>query len=83
MNKLIHFTATWCMPCKKSQPIVDKFINDTKIEYEKIDIDVFPEKAKEYNVLGVPTFISYKDEKQYDRRVGVVSEFVLKGMFSL
>lgn len=83
MNKLIHFSAQWCVPCQKSQPVVDKFIAETKIEYEKIDIDMYPEKAKEYNILGVPTFISYKNEKQYDRRVGAVSEFVLKGMFSL
>jgi thioredoxin 1 len=83
MNKLIHFTANWCAPCKKSQPVVDKFINSTKIEYEQIDVDLFPDKAKEYNILGVPTFISYKDGKQYDRHVGVATNFLLQGMFNL
>jgi thioredoxin 1 len=83
MNKLLHFTAQWCVPCQKSQPIIDKFINDNKIEYQKIDIDIFPEKAKEYNIMGIPTLISYKDGMQYDRHTGISSEFIVKGMFSL
>lgn len=83
MNKLLHFTAQWCVPCQKSQPTINNFIQKNKIEYEKIDIDIFPEKAKEYNILGIPTLISYKDGIQYDRHVGAPSDFILNGMFSL
>lgn len=83
MYKLLHFTADWCAPCKKAKPIVDKFVEDYKVDYEQIDIDTQFKIAQEYNVLSIPTFISIKDGNIYDRHTGIPSEFILKGMFSI
>lgn len=83
VNKLLHFTAEWCGPCKKAKPIVDKFVEDYKLDYEQIDVDSDFKKAQEFNVLSIPTFISFKDGEYYDRHTGVPSEFILKGMFSI
>tara|TARA_R110002167_G_scaffold3485_1_gene17031 strand:- start:929 stop:1060 length:132 start_codon:yes stop_codon:yes gene_type:complete len=38
--KLLHFTATWCGPCKLMAPMVKEVMrNNPDIEYEKVDID--------------------------------------------
>jgi len=83
MKKLLHFSAVWCVPCQKSQPLVDQFLRDNPdIEYTKIDIDKDPDVAKEYSIMGVPTFISYSGGKQNNRHTGAPTVFQLKSLFN-
>lgn len=82
MKKLIHFSAEWCMPCKNNQTIVEKFLQENPdIEYKKIDIDKEPEVAKEYSVMGVPTYVSYWNGKMHDRKTGSATRFQLEQLF--
>jgi thioredoxin 1 len=82
MKELIHFTADWCMPCKKLTPIIEKFLSENKdIEYTRIDVDIDFNIAEQYNIMSVPTLISKVDGKIYDRATGLVSEFVVKSLF--
>lgn len=67
--KLLRFTASWCGPCKSLASNLDKI--DIKLPIEVIDIDVFPDVAKDYGVRGVPTLIKVKDGQEIDRYVGV------------
>lgn len=84
MKKLLHFSApSWCVPCQKTQPIVDSFIsNNQDIEYKYIDVDKDPQLSSEYQVLGVPTFIFYRDGKQVNRHIGVITENQLNSFFN-
>lgn len=84
MKKLIHFSApSWCIPCQKIQPLVNEFIlNNPEIEYKYIDVDKNSQLASEYQVLGVPTFIFYRDGKQVNRHVGIITEFQLTNFFN-
>lgn len=84
MKKLIHFSApSWCVPCQRTQPIVDGFIsNNPDIEYKYIDVDKDSQLASEYEVLGVPTFIFYRDGKQVNRHVGIITENQLSNFFN-
>ena len=60
-NKLVllHFTATWCHPCKTLETFVFSNAQVQRSMAEnviavKIDVDEFPEIVKEYGVGGVP-----------------------------
>lgn len=80
--ELLHFTATWCQPCKKIVPIILSFIEQmVGIKYTKVDVDDNIEKAKEYNVLSVPTLIVLKNNKIIARHSGVVNEEQLAKLF--
>jgi thioredoxin 1 len=73
MQKLIHFTAGWCQPCKAMAPMIDKFVTEhPKIKYEKFDIDL-PESMlaiEQFSVRGVPTFVILQDEKILAKHTG-------------
>lgn len=58
MKELIHFSATWCQPCKQMQPTIDKFLEDNPdISYVKYDADKDVIKFTENNITGVPAFV--------------------------
>lgn len=63
--RLLHFTATWCGPCKMMKPVVDSVVSERDdIEYVSVDIDENPETAADYDVMGVPTFILLNDSDE-------------------
>lgn len=73
MQELIHFTATWCQPCKAMTPMIDKFVADNPdIKYTKLDIDESDSMLaiEEYAVRGVPTFVILKDDEVLARHTG-------------
>lgn len=85
MKELVHFTADWCQPCKKMEPIIEEFIKENKdVKYTKINIEedreLFDYYNKKYRVMSVPTFLGLEDGKVIDGHVGVASKFVLKSL---
>jgi thioredoxin 1 len=82
MKQLLHFTATWCQPCKQMEvPIAMLVSSNLDINYNKIDVsDVFDE-AVEYGVRGVPTFIALKDGIEVARHTGVATNEKLLSLF--
>ena len=80
--ELLHFTATWCNPCKKIAPIILSFIEqNVGLKYTKIDVDDNTNIIKEYNILSVPTLIVLKDGEIFSRHTGVVNEEQLSKLF--
>lgn len=73
MQELIHFTATWCQPCKAMAPMIDKFVEEhPEIGYQKIDIDN-PDSMlaiEKFSVRGVPTFVILQDEEILAKHTG-------------
>lgn len=84
MKKLIHFSALeWCVPCQKIKPVVDNFIaNNPDIEYKYVDVDTESELSREYQVMGIPTFLFYRDGKQVNRHTGTITEAQLSNFFN-
>lgn len=72
---LIDFHATWCGPCKMMNPIVKQLAGDwkEKVRIIKIDIDKNQELSSKLKVMGVPTFMIYKDGKQVWRQSGMLT----------
>ena len=53
--KLLHFTATWCGPCKLMAPMVKEVMRSSPdIEYEKIDIDERPDIVAQVDTSAIP-----------------------------
>jgi thioredoxin 1 len=82
MKELIHFSATWCQPCKQMQPIIDKFLKDNPdIVYIKYDADEDVSVFQEQGIRGVPAFIGKVDGKEIFHK-GTATEAKLISLFA-
>ena len=81
-NKLsiVVFSATWCGPCKKYTPIIEKIATYYKgiVKVGKMDIDDSRTTAAIFNVMSVPTTIICKGALVVKQLVGVQREGILK-----
>ena len=70
---LVDFTATWCVPCKVVDPIVESLVPEMagRAKIGKLDIDESPDIYRGLGVNGVPHVLFFKDGKEQDRIVGV------------
>jgi len=61
---LFYFTASWCGPCQKIKPMIEKIASGTdpeKLEIYLVDIDENDGMASSFKIRSVPTFYLYKD----------------------
>ena len=62
------FTASWCGPCNKVKPYVEKLAKDNpEIRFANIDIDEAGDLVSSYKIKTTPTFITFKDEREVDK----------------
>ena len=64
LPQLAAFTATWCGPCQRAKPEVDRIEKAGLADVVRIDIDKQPDTAHQYQVFSVPTFILYRGGKE-------------------
>ncbi len=71
---LVDFSATWCAPCKKLEPIVDDVAGEYagRLKVVKVDIQKSPGTAARFGVLSVPTLILFLDGVVKDQVLGLV-----------
>jgi len=64
----VDFTASWCPPCKMIKPVfeewAEKFKDNDKVKFVKIDVDENDEVASEYAIRSMPTFKVFKAGKE-------------------
>lgn len=82
MPVMVEFWASWCPPCKRTEPILKKLQQEyaDTIKIAKINVDRNPKIAKEYNVKGVPTFIVFHNGECVTRDFGAKSKNQLQEM---
>lgn len=73
MLGILYFTATWCGPCKVFGPTLNRFAEEQGIDLEKVDVEIDPYKAAEYDVMSLPTIIWFKDGQPRQTLVGAQS----------
>ena len=71
---LVDFSATWCAPCKKLEPVVDEIAGeyDGRLKVVKVDVDKAPGVAAKFAVMSVPTLLFFRDGQVMDQVTGIV-----------
>jgi len=77
---LVDFHATWCGPCRAMLPILDEIQHELgdRVRIVKIDVDEYTDLAVQLQVMGVPTFMLYRDGQEVWRQAGVMTKAALK-----
>lgn len=75
MKELLHFTAEWCMPCKRLKPMLDELLpNYPDIVYNSINVDSNIDITNDYSVQSIPTMIILVDGAIHSRHRGIVTK---------
>ncbi|MDC1106995.1 thioredoxin [Prolixibacteraceae bacterium] len=76
MPVVVDFYATWCGPCKRQAPILEKFAKDNsgKVLVIKVDVDKNKTTAKKYQIRSIPTLMIFKGGKAAWKGTGVHTE---------
>src|SRR4030066_158339 len=69
---LVDFTAAWCGPCKQLEPIIQQLALDWggKMQVFRLDVDENPDLTIQFEVMGVPTVMLFKQGKPVERFSG-------------
>lgn len=76
---LVDFSATWCGPCKKLEPIVHEIAAayGGRLKVVKVDIATAPGTAARFGVLAVPTLLFFNGGVVKDQYTGLLSKKAL------
>ena len=71
---VVDFFANWCGPCRKLAPLLEEVETELaeKVKFTKINTDDNIEKAKQYQVSGLPTLMVFKNGEAVERLVGLM-----------
>jgi thioredoxin 1 len=81
---LVDFSATWCGPCKRQAPILDKMARGSEGRFRivKVDIDASPDLAERYDAQSVPTLVVFAKGAEVARTVGLSQADELVGLLA-
>ena len=76
---LVDFSATWCGPCKKLEPIVHEIAGeyDGRLKVVKVDVDQARTAAARFGVMSVPTMVLLQNGTVKDQVIGLTSKSAL------
>lgn len=76
---VVDYWAEWCVPCKMMGPVFEELSKEMKdVKFTKVDVDENPDIAQKFGVMGIPTFIVFKNGKEVDRSTGALPKSALK-----
>jgi thioredoxin len=70
---LVDVWAPWCGPCRVMSPLVEELARQWggRVAVAKVNADEAPKIVERYRILGIPTFLWFKDGALVGRQVGV------------
>jgi thioredoxin 1 len=77
---VVDFWAPWCRPCLVMAPTFEALSGEYqgKMVFAKLNTDDNQMTAGRFGIQGIPTLIFFRDGREVDRIVGVVSRDVFK-----
>jgi thioredoxin 1 len=60
---LVDFWATWCVPCKALNPVIEEIAKryEGRLKVTKMNVDDNSRTPAKYGIMGVPTLLLFKD----------------------
>ncbi len=77
-NIVVDFYADWCGPCKMVGSILEEI---DSFDVLKINVDEFPDIAREFGVMSIPTLIKFTDGKEVKKIIGLRNKAELENEF--
>jgi len=76
---LVDFSATWCGPCKRLEPVVREIAGEFegRLKVVKVDVDQARQTAAKFGVMSVPTLFLFKAGQVKDQHIGLASKGIL------
>jgi thiol-disulfide isomerase/thioredoxin len=73
---LVDIGASWCPPCRKMLPVIDKVKSQfaSKLYFLAVDGGIDMDVMKHLQFETLPTYIIYKNGKEVWRKTGIVEE---------
>ncbi|NTV01236.1 MAG: tetratricopeptide repeat protein [Chlorobiaceae bacterium] len=73
---LVDFWASWCEPCRILGPVLERLAEKAGGRWRlvKIDTEAFPEIAREYGVMSIPSVKLFSGGKVVDEFTGALPE---------
>ncbi len=77
---LLDFSAEWCGPCKKLEPVVTELAKqyEGKLKVGHVDVEQSPNTAAQFGVMSVPTLIFFRNGAPAHQVIGAVSRQALE-----
>ena len=73
---LVEFWASWCIPCKMIEYVLTELKSEyeAKIKIAKLNVDRNQKIPNKYELTGVPTFMTFKQGKIIETKIGALSK---------
>ena len=82
---LLEFYADWCGPCRAVGPVVDELAQEVrgKAKVIRLNVDQNRELAQQYQVRGIPAFITLKQGRETARVTCAIDKTRMRQMLGM
>lgn len=72
---LVDFSATWCGPCQRQHPILEKFATEQqdKVKVVIVDIDDAPNVTAKLGIRSVPSLMLFNAGEKIETKIGLTT----------
>jgi thioredoxin 1 len=80
---VVDFWAPWCLPCRKTKPILDELGQEYsgQVDFQAINADEHPDLIRKMKILSIPTLLIVDNKKEVSRLMGAQPPDIYRSLF--